>query len=269
MSPLVVALVGAVATLVAARQWPPPVRRRPVMVEAGERDDRRRRTLVARRAGDVDTSTRGGRSDARRSPLRRRPGLPVALVGLVAIVVVGPVAAVGVLASSAVPAARRRWRARAAGRAREVAVVDELPDVVDLLTLGTSSGLTLRLAVEAVAAFGHGAVAGALGDAVEHARRGGRLAEGLEGARRLGPSAHALVDALVAAERYGTPLGPTLERIGIDARGERRRRVEAQARRVPVQLLLPLVACILPSLGLLTVVPVAAAALRSLSGTAG
>ena len=65
-----------------------------------------------------------------------------------------------------------------------------------------------------------------------------------------------LVDALVAAERYGAPLAAALDRVADDARTTRRRQREEAARRVPVKLLFPLVFCTLPAFALLTVVPV-------------
>jgi len=58
---------------------------------------------------------------------------------------------------------------------------------------------------------------------------------------------------LAGAERYGTPLLPALDRLALDARLDRRRRAEEAARRVPVKLLFPLVLCVLPAFGLLTV----------------
>ena len=72
--------------------------------------------------------------------------------------------------------------------------------------------------------------------------------------------AHVLVDHL----RYGVPLAPGLERLGLELRLDRRRRVEEDIRRVPLRLLAPLLCCVLPAFGLLTVVPLLVASLRSL-----
>ena len=66
------------------------------------------------------------------------------------------------------------------------------------------------------------------------------------------------------AERYGAPLEPRLDRLVDEVRAARRRRSEEAARRVPVKLLFPLVGCILPAFGLLTVAPLIAGALRTL-----
>ena len=80
----------------------------------------------------------------------------------------------------------------------------------------------------------------------------------------LGEPARPLVAALVSCERDGAALSAPLERAAHVARDVRRRDAEVAARRVPVRLVLPLVACVLPAFALLTVVPLLAGTLRSL-----
>jgi tight adherence protein C len=114
-----------------------------------------------------------------------------------------------------------------------------------------------------------GRVASPLGDALRtaaaEADQGRPRAEALVAALApLGGRALALAHALADHLRYGVPLGPTLDRLGSELRLDRRRRAEQDARRVPVRLLAPLVACVLPAFALLTVVPLLAASLRSL-----
>ena len=60
------------------------------------------------------------------------------------------------------------------------------------------------------------------------------------------------------------PLVAGLDRLAADARDLRRRRAVEAARRVPVRLLLPLVACSLPAFALLTIVPIVVGALEAL-----
>ena len=55
--------------------------------------------------------------------------------------------------------------------------------------------------------------------------------------------------------RYGTPVVPALERAAIEIRLAQRRALEERARKLPVQLLFPLVFCCLPAFALLTVAP--------------
>ena len=69
-----------------------------------------------------------------------------------------------------------------------------------------------------------------------------------EGLRMLGQE-------LRAAERLGSAMAPTLDRFVRTRANERRELFEADLRRAPVRMVLPLTLCILPSFALLTVVP--------------
>jgi tight adherence protein C len=152
------------------------------------------------------------------------------------------------------------------GRARRVAATErELADVIDLFALAVGSGLNLRLALVAVASRAPPSWVGPLGAAVARVDRGIGVADALdELPAATGEFAHPLVSVLVSSERYGTILLPALERLAIEARFDRRRRAEESARRVPVKLLFPLVLCILPAFGALTVAPLLAGAVGSL-----
>jgi tight adherence protein C len=204
--------------------------------------------------------------------LRRlgRPDPPPLLAGRVGLTVLAALATLPVRPVAAVPAAAVGWalpgvRARRTRRAWQAAIDASLPEVVDLLVLATGAGLTVRHAVAAVAARADGPLAPVLTRAVAEADQGRRLADALEEVpARAGESTRPLVGVLVASERYGAPVSAGLERLAAEVRADTRRRAEAAARRVPVKLLFPLVVCILPAFGLLTVAPLVAGALRSL-----
>lgn len=153
--------------------------------------------------------------------------------------------------------------ARRARRRRDRALVDELPDAVDLLRLAIQSGGNARLAVHAVAARLDGEVGDHLRRVCGRVELGDRLADALATLRSVEPL-RPVADALIDAERYGVALGPSLDRLAAEARSQRRRQAEERARRVPVAMLFPLVGCILPSFALLTVVPLFAGTLRTL-----
>jgi tight adherence protein C len=163
------------------------------------------------------------------------------------------------------------WWARGWGRTRQhrvEAAADvrrSLPDTVDLLRLTTTAGLSLALAHPLVAEHSSGAVGDALRDAATAADRGAARADALiDALAPLGDRARALADVLGDHLRYGVPLLPGLERIGLELRLDRRRAAELEARRVPVRLLGPLVTCVLPAFALLTVVPLLVASLAAL-----
>jgi Flp pilus assembly protein TadB len=144
-------------------------------------------------------------------------------------------------------------------------VAAQQADVIDLFALALGAGLNLRLSVIAVAGRAPPAWAPALANVVEQLDRGRRVADALDALPDvLGEPARPLARVLAGAERYGTPLLPALDRLALDARLDRRRRAEEAARRVPVKLLFPLVLCVLPAFGLLTVAPLLAGALDAL-----
>lgn len=200
-----------------------------------------------------------------------RPGNPDADLAVGLALPAGLVAAVvhpalGVLAVGAITTG---WfsRQRGAHRRADDALLAELPDAIDLVGLAVEGGSSVRFAVDAIARHGTGRLAGELGEVARLADRGGpRLADALEELPvRLGEPVRPLTRTLVAAERYGTPLGPSLELIARDLRDERRRHAEETIRRVPVKLIFPLVCCTLPAFMVLTIVPLLVASLRHLT----
>ena len=190
--------------------------------------------------------------------VRWAPAVGAAAVTAFVLPPVAPVVLVGVWAVPVLGGRRARARDRDGLRR-------SLPELVDLLTLTVGAGMTVPLAVAAVAQRHDGPIAAELRRATEEMSRGRRCADALDDASgRLGPEARGVLAALAASDRYGAPLSDALVRIADDVRADRRRRAEEAARRVPVRLLFPLVLCVLPAFALLTVAPLLAGALRSL-----
>ena len=160
---------------------------------------------------------------------------------------------------------RCKLRTHRRRRMHEHAVRRALPDLVDLLRLALTAGLTLAEAHPLVAAHVAAPVGPVLLDADAAAARGLPRADVVLAALApLGDRAHALAHVMGDHLRYGVPLLPGLERTGFELRLDRRRAAELEARRVPVRLLAPLVTCVLPAFALLTVVPLLAASLEAL-----
>lgn len=147
------------------------------------------------------------------------------------------------------------WKKRSSQR-QDQSFIGDLTEAVDLFLLGTSAGLTVWLTLEEIAKHMQCPLGETLREATHRVNLGASLTETLDwlshqhsGQMRL------LTRPLIEAERYGVALEPSLLRARDEARQLRRRQAETAARRVPVKLMFPLVLCILPAFGLLTVVP--------------
>jgi len=156
---------------------------------------------------------------------------------------------------------RRRTRRRLVARNAQ----RSLPDAIDLFVLAVRAGHLPTAAVDVVLPHLASSLQPAFAEVSNAVRNGTRFADALRLLPlRLGPHAAPLADSLIAADRYGLPLGPVLDRLADEARQYRRRLVDASARQLPVRLSLPLVLCTLPSFVLLAIVPLLLAAFSSL-----
>ena len=147
------------------------------------------------------------------------------------------------------------WKRRSNQRQSQ-SIIGDLAEVIDLFLLGTSAGLTVWLTLEEVSKHAQGQLGETLRDAVHRVNLGTSLTETLDWlSHQHNGQLRLLTRPLIEAERYGVALEPSLLRAREEARQLRRRQAEVAARRVPVKLMFPLVLCILPAFGLLTVVP--------------
>jgi tight adherence protein C len=164
-----------------------------------------------------------------------------------------------------VPTAPTARTADSAPRRRARRENGDLPAAIELLLLAIAQGLLPATAIGDVAPCTSGTVREAMEATVARMEAGERFADAVTSLpAMLGHRAQALADGLAAAERDGLPLAPVLERLAAETREMRRRSIDERARRLPVQLSVPLVLCTLPSFALLTVVPLLLAALTSL-----
>lgn len=249
-------LSALTAVLLAVAPGRPPSPPRPAGLQPG-------RTALPRSPGALECLGRGLARRLRlpddRATARHLGGAAVA--ALVALVVAPP------LAPALLGLAwLRRAQLHLRGQAEHRRVVERsLPDAVDLLLLCTSGGMGLALSHAAVAECLEGPVGQALGDADRQAVAGTPRADALVAALQpLGERSGSLGRVLADHLRYGVPLEPSLDRLSLELRLDRRRQAEEAARKVPVRLLGPLVACTLPAFALLTVVPLLVASLQRL-----
>ncbi len=139
------------------------------------------------------------------------------------------------------------------------------PDAVEMLVLAVHAGATPGQAVHDVRHVVDPVLARAFDDVAHRMQRGRGLADAIGAlVEHLGPRAAGVADAIAAADRYGTPLGPVLDGLAREAREDRRRVGEAHARTLSVKLSFPLVVCTLPAFVLLAIVPAVLGALTGL-----
>lgn len=199
-----------------------------------------------------------GRSATRRS--RAALALPIVL-GATAVPLGGlPVAAL--IAASVVA---KRWRRMRHERRLRRRMDVLFPDVVDLFVVAVRAGLLPAMAMQQARHLVADELRSPITTVCDRLDDGSTFADALTTLiTTIGVAARPFVDAVVAAERYGLPLAPVLDRIAVEAREQRRRDGQAAARELPVRLAAPLVLCTLPSFALLAIAPLLLGALSSL-----
>jgi tight adherence protein C len=145
-------------------------------------------------------------------------------------------------------------------KARRTSIARALPYDLDLLTLSVEAGLDFAAALEKVVVKGRpGPLADELSVTVRELRLGTRREEALRNlAGRVDmPALSTFAQALIQADRMGTPLAKVLRLLATQLRVERTQRAEKLAAEAPVKLLLPLIGCIFPTIFLMLFGPIA------------
>jgi tight adherence protein C len=154
-------------------------------------------------------------------------------------------------------------------RRRRREVERELPGTIELLVLSIHAGLTPNRAIRELATYAPEPVRPAFVEIVHRMDRGEPFARAMVALPDwLGPRSVGLAEVIAAADKYGLPLSHVLDQLSSEARGTRRRLDEPDARKLPIKLAFPLVACTLPSFVLLAIAPAVIAALSSLGTSA-
>ncbi|MGH2724347.1 MAG: type II secretion system F family protein [Actinomycetota bacterium] len=194
----------------------------------------------------------------------------VAAAGLVVGLTAAPGGS-GAAAPVAVVLAAAGWRLPEFVLARRVAarratISAAVPDLLDLVAVSVTAGLTPRLALDRAVEALHGPLAEELSAARREVELGAswratlRSVAGRTGLRDL----RRLASTLERSERLGTPVAGRLRDLAREVRAERRAAQEERARRAPVAMLFPLVFLILPAFVLAAVVPAVLVATRGM-----
>lgn len=133
---------------------------------------------------------------------------------------------------------------------RRFAIARILPETVDLLGLCVEAGLDFTTSVKWIIEkkVTTNPMIEELTLVLEEIKWGKPRSQALKDmARRLNiPEVSSFVQALVQAERMGTPVSETFGIISEDTRLQRFRRAERYALQAPIKILIPLIFCILP-----------------------
>jgi tight adherence protein C len=152
---------------------------------------------------------------------------------------------------------------RAGGRGS--AVLDQLPDALDLLTISVEAGLGFDAAIVKVTEKMKGPLTDELKRAASEQRVGKSRQEALRGiSERVDvKELQNFISAIVQADQLGVPMSKVLRIQSEQLRTDRRQRAEEKAARAPILIMLPTVGCIFPSLFIVILAPAALSAMKS------
>lgn len=142
-------------------------------------------------------------------------------------------------------------------RSRMRRIADELPTVLEFLSLALSAGETVRDALRRVARIGSGDLAEELGRVMADVEVGVPLTEALQrcAATLELPAFSRVVEQLATALERGSPLVEVLRAQAQDSRDDAKRQLLESAGRKEVAMLVPLVFLILPVTVLFAIFP--------------
>jgi len=153
------------------------------------------------------------------------------------------------------------------GRAKERqdTIQLELADTLDQILISVEAGLGLETAIDRAGRHGRGPLAAELARTVQDMRVGASRREAYSGlaARTDVVDLQRFARAIMQADEYGVSIGQVVRTQAKDLRAKRRQRAEEKAMRVPVQVLFPLMFCILPVLFIIVLGPAVANLIRS------
>ncbi len=152
---------------------------------------------------------------------------------------------------------------RAGGRAN--AVVEQLPDALDLLTISVEAGLGFDAAIVKVTEKMKGPLSEEFKRAAGEQRIGKSRQEALRGIseRVEVKELQNFISAIIQADQLGVSMSKVLRIQSEQLRQDRRQRAEEKAARAPILIMLPTVGCIFPSLFIVILAPAALSALAS------
>jgi tight adherence protein C len=146
------------------------------------------------------------------------------------------------------------------------ATVEAFPECIDLLIAALRAGYSPAQAINFLGQHAPGVLRPHFIAASRRIDEGERFVDAIRLLQQeVGTVSQAMCEVLISGDRLGIPVENLLFQLGNEARLNRRRRAETEARQLPIRLSLPLVMCILPSFVILIIVPTIAGTLSQLN----
>lgn len=133
---------------------------------------------------------------------------------------------------------------------RQTKMTQQLPDILDLLTVSVEAGLSFDGAMSKVAEKGQSEMSREFAKAVKEIEIGKTRREALtDMSKRCDiPDLQVFISSIIQAEQMGVSIGKILRIQAVNIRIKRRQRAQETALKAPVKMLFPLVFFIFPSL---------------------
>lgn len=145
------------------------------------------------------------------------------------------------------------------GRAteRQQAILYELPDVLDQITISVESGLGFEASLARVGQNGKGPLATELARVVQDSRLGMSRRDAYQALaeRSEVEDLQRFLKSIVQAEEFGVPISKVVRTQAEELRTKRRQRAEERAAKVALKLLAPMLFCMFPVLFILILTP--------------
>ena len=150
------------------------------------------------------------------------------------------------------------WWLRHRIKARRGQVTNDLPDVLDLMTISVAAGLGLEQAMQVSCARFESPVSDELRLTLREMELGLSRHDALENMKLRTDIDDLVTFAVVLsqADALGLPIGRVLEAQANEMRDKRRQRAREKAAKVPIKILFPLALCFLPAILIIVLGPI-------------
>jgi tight adherence protein C len=149
------------------------------------------------------------------------------------------------------------WLRRRISKRRDE-VTNDLPDILDLMTISVAAGLGLEQAMQVSCAHFESAVSNELRMTLREMELGLSRHDALENLKLRTDIDDLVTFAVVLsqADALGLPIGRVLQAQADEMRDKRRQRAREKAAKVPVKIIFPLAFCFLPAIMIVVLGPI-------------